>query len=190
MKDIIFPIIAVAFWVFIIVIVIVSERKRRRKLKDLATALNGEYVSSLFMIYCRLVDQGIEFRVRTAPKQKNTPPYLIVEMRRPIELKFCLQTQGHWSQRKFHLIWKRVSLYDPQMESKYRLHSNDPDRARFFFTNPQRLAAADHFLADGFIALETTRDGLTTSKPNYGDLDLQPDKIRSHFVALAKFVSA
>jgi hypothetical protein len=162
----------------------------RRKLKDLAEALGGKVVSSVFRRYARVSNQGVEVRIETKARSRYTPPYLILEQLSRLGFKMTIDKKGFSLSKSLRLPdgCKKISPQPAWIENYGVIRASDELRASNFFMDPKKQAAVEFFIKDGFTEITAAKKKLILKKPNYRDSDLEPAKLKETLGLMREFI--
>lgn len=193
------PIIFGAVFLFFLVYYSAFEYTRYKTARLLAEGLGGRAVFSIGRSYMRRDDDGVEEKAWIAPDDKMAWGSMLSVLMPPAGVLF-LQRAGDPGFR-FHIEPKAGTLYRtvllnglkdtqfnvPLLDERLSLRTDDPARAAFYFSAPEkRQALADLFLG-GFTRIKGGRGGIVATMKDVSAENLGPERIGLYLTHLRSF---
>ena len=193
------PIIFGAVFLFFLVYYSSFEYTRYKTARLLAQALGGRAVFSIGRSYMLRDDDGVEERAWIAPDDKMAWGGMLSVLMPPAGELFLHRADDPGF--RFHIEPKAGTLYRtvllnglkdaqfnvPLLDERLSLRTDDPGKAAFYFSAPEkRQALADLFLG-GFTRIKGGRGGIVATMKDVSAENLGPEKIGLYLTHLRSF---
>lgn len=156
-----------------------STKKTRESLKRLSGYLTGYVTKNVFWPTFSGEYQGLKFLIRLTPRNKNSPPQLVISLFKKSSFRLYIYRESISSNfwKKLGLL-KEVNVNDESFDRDFLLISNRPDQAKAYLSNSNAKGVVREMFNIGFNMLFIEGDKLSAFKPNYNlETDIQPQNI-------------